>query len=289
MTYFDDLNRLQRELQKLVEGPARLLREMEAQRRPLSLAGTQELVEQALANCTSVTRALRDAAAKTRSELANTTLASQNLRNVAAQARDWSTDHRLLTAVTVQTLEDILSQAKIGVPPTSFAADLLAQMERVQAADDASHAEVALDGLVVWTEARICEQPEGAVSYLNWLGIILTLLIFVYQDFSGRAMEQRLNTHLLSAEQRLLKALEQREPQTRVANLFMTTRRLHLRKLPTREASSIRVLPANRLVEKTGQEGDWFEVEVFDYLTGRVERGWMYRRYLISVEVTSEE
>ncbi|TOM75840.1 SH3 domain-containing protein, partial [Vibrio parahaemolyticus] len=129
---------------------------------------------------------------------------------------------------------------------------------------------------------------QNSISLEFYLGMLLSLVLFIYSEYSSYLSEQKLVEQLQGLEsqvQLLTEKLE--ESQTRT--FFIVKESLKLRSEPSLESTVLEVLPEKLKLFGLGSRGKWIEVEYFDYLTNTMKSGWVHSDYLQVVVLNNEE
>ncbi|EJB8451806.1 SH3 domain-containing protein [Vibrio parahaemolyticus] len=145
-----------------------------------------------------------------------------------------------------------------------------------------------LEALIEECEARVVDAPQNSISLEFYLGMLLSLVLFIYSEYSSYLSEQKLVEQLQGLEnqvQLLTEKLE--ESQTRT--FFIVEESLKLRSEPSLESTVLEVLPEKLKLFGLGSRGKWIEVEYFDYLTNTMKSGWVHSDYLQVVVLNNEE
>jgi hypothetical protein len=184
--------------------------------------------------------------------------------------------------LTRQIVLDSIAQAMGAIPAESFAFQYAHHLAAVEQAETIEEREVLLEELVEWWSRLLSALRVSSSTVWVLVDLLLTLLVFAYQEWGSDKMELRLSEKLLDSEHRItsqIKTLRPAEPR----RLFLVSRRLRLRDGPSVQEKTIRVLNPGVAVEELDRQGSWVLVECFDVGTAEQNTGWVYGRYLRSI------
>jgi hypothetical protein len=145
-----------------------------------------------------------------------------------------------------------------------------------------------LEELVEWWSRLLSALRPSSSTVWALLRLVITLLVFAYQEWGSDQMEVRLNKKILDSEQRIASQIETLRP-TEPRRLLLVSRRLRLREGPSVQEKTIRVLNPGVVLEELDRQGHWVFVECFDVGTGEQNTGWVYGRYLRSIPPSSQQ
>lgn len=133
------------------------------------------------------------------------------------------------------------------------------------------------------------------VDFWTGFGILLAILMFIYQVRDSAQMESRLVSEIrLSRDEgkngtqlieQLLKALvESKQPNEEGEIQFVVRSRVAaIRTMPRAGAATVAEIFPNQVVTLQHEDGKWIEVSYFDWLKQEVRTGWVLKKYLVRV------
>lgn len=133
------------------------------------------------------------------------------------------------------------------------------------------------------------------VDFWTGFGILLAILMFIYQVRDSAQMENRLVSEIrLSRDEekngtqlieQLLKALiESKQPNEEGEIQFVVRSRVAaIRTMPRAGAATVAEIFPNQVVTLHDEVGKWIEVSYFDWLKQEVRTGWVLKKYLVRV------
>lgn len=212
----------------------------------------------------------------------------KHLETVLSEQQRWwrqleETQFRPFVSIAQQAAEDLRRYAELERFGSSFAGDLLKRLSKIENAEGEVGFSTTLDETVSWFTNQVDRRKQSASTYLSFLSIFLTIVIFLVQVIQSRQSEERILRRIVESEQRMLSKLQEHAPPISAEALLVVKRRINLREGPSRKARSLRVLQPNTAIEKKAEERDWLRVEFFDFGSGGVQVGWVYKRYVTGV------
>lgn len=182
----------------------------------------------------------------------------------------------------------------------SFAGDLLERLSEVETAPSPAEKIRVLSDLLAWLRQKINEYPPSRVAsiFLMYMifNIIIPQAISEFRDAPaaqqhsdetdqrfdelGREMEELRNG--IAMYQATVTALPQDGPQ------YIATKSVVVRDAPTARGRVLSRLPEHAVIEEIDRQGNWLYVEYVNYISGEAERGWVYKRNVVTVEPFDE-
>lgn len=129
------------------------------------------------------------------------------------------------------------------------------------------------------------------ISYDGMLGIILTLLFFLYTQISQSKFEDKISNKLNSIKEITSQLTESQEKiyrsvsellvnEDRTNTFFIVQRCVNLRTKPSTKSDIIIKLFPNQQVKLEKMKGKWLYISYFDFIDGVPKTGWVYKKYL---------
>jgi hypothetical protein len=209
-------------------------------------------------------------------------LAAEAGRLANLQQVEYLTTYQL----THQIVLDNIARALGAIPAESLASQYAYHLTAVEGAGTIEEREALLEELVAWWSKLLSTLRASGNTVLTLLDLLLTLLVFAYQEWGSNQMELRLSEKIFDSEQRMASQIETLRP-TEQRQLLLVSRRLRLRDGPSVHEKTLRVLNPGVVVEELDRQGNWVFVECFDVGTGEQNTGWVYGRYLRSIPPSS--
>lgn len=97
-------------------------------------------------------------------------------------------------------------------------------------------------------------------------------------------VEQHLEEKISRSQEEVLRKLEELGQTSNSRRHYVVKEKVRLREKPTTQARKIKTLSPNVMVEEIERQRQWLLVEFFDYVDGKLKRGWVYKRYLQLVQ-----
>ncbi|WP_318517276.1 SH3 domain-containing protein [Photobacterium leiognathi] len=145
-----------------------------------------------------------------------------------------------------------------------------------------------LEALIEEYEERVEVAPQNSLSLEFYLSMLLSLVLFIYSEYSSYLSEQKLVEQLQGLENQVQLLTEKLE-ETQTRTFFIVEEPLKLRSEPSRESTVLEVLPEKLKLLGLESRGKWIEVEYFDYLTNTMKSGWVHSDYLQVVVLNDKE
>lgn len=136
-----------------------------------------------------------------------------------------------------------------------------------------------LDSLIEEYEAQVDKGPQNSLSLEFYLGMFLSLVMFVYSEYSSYLSEQELIEQLNGLENQV-QLLTDKIEKSPINTFFIVEKSLKLRSGPSLESEVLDVLPEKLKLIGLETRGKWLKVEYFDYLSNTMESGWVHSDYL---------
>jgi hypothetical protein len=186
-----------------------------------------------------------------------------------------------------QMVLDSIARSAGALTAESLASQFAHHLAAVELAGTTEDREALLEELVEWWSSLLSALRPSSSTVWALLSLLVTLLVFAYQEWGSDQMELRLNQKILDSEQRIVSQIDTLRP-TEPRQLLLVSRRLRLRGGPSVQERTIRVLNPGVVVGEIDRQGNWVFVECFDVGTGEQNTGWVYRRYLRSIPPSSQ-
>lgn len=176
----------------------------------------------------------------------------------------------------------------------SFGAQLRQRLEELDAVvdedDDDSSASTAFESLVALFIAKCGSLVRDPTHFYGMLGILLSVVLWVYSSIESRNAETSLRQDIRAGErqtadlierstQRMIDALESLRPSEVAARQRAVLRQTALRQRPHGKARAVRMLYPNEIVEQIDAKGTWIQIRAFDYVSGEATSGWVLKKY----------
>jgi hypothetical protein len=144
--------------------------------------------------------------------------------------------------------------------------------------------------------ARYSEKK--GLNVLAIVGMLMTLLVFIYEQWSSQQMEERLTAKIEAghAEQRqrdaeikvllgaIVEAMKQVQPPDAGKSVFVVRDRPAVaRKEPLPGTPVVGTLVPNQTAVLLEEKGKWIRVEYFDWQSQSARQGWVLKKYLSRV------
>lgn len=177
----------------------------------------------------------------------------------------------------------------------TFTGELFERLRQAEAATSASEREQFLTEFLAWVWGKFQQLPvKRVVLHVLFEIVFLTINQMVSNwDADQREqhwketlsqLEQRLEEKMAESQDKVLRKLEELQQAPATRKYHVVTEQVRLREKPSTKARKIKSLSPNQMVEQIEQQGQWLHVEFFDYVDGKLKRGWVYKRYLQLVE-----
>ncbi|MFT6986741.1 MAG: hypothetical protein ACJAT7_002583, partial [Psychromonas sp.] len=122
-------------------------------------------------------------------------------------------------------------------------------------------------------QLQINESPNNNLSLEFYLGLLLTLMILCYTEYSGSQSEQRLTNKIDNLEAMVV-VLTDSLKDLPLDSFFLVKVPLNIRVSPSITSRIIETLPPKLKLSGLQTEGEWMQVEYFDYFSNKMMRGW---------------
>jgi hypothetical protein len=188
--------------------------------------------------------------------------------------------------LTHQMILDSIARSAGALTAESLASQFAHRLAAVEQAGTTEDREALLEELVEWWSSLLSALRPSSSTAWALLGLLVTLLVFAYQEWGSEQMELRLSQKIFDSEQRIASQIDTLRP-AEPRQLLLVSQRLRLRGGPSVQEKTIRVLNPGVVVEEIDRQGNWVFVECFDVGTGEQNTGWVYGRYLRSIPPSS--
>jgi len=141
----------------------------------------------------------------------------------------------------------------------------------------------SLDGLAESVKHRAAHGPFGPLSAEFYLSLIFALILFYLSQISTEQSEDRMLTRIDDLEQTISIQLEALSGSNHADSFLVADRSVNLRTGPGIEHDVLDVLLRNQKVLQLETNGEWAQVEYFDYAANELKQGWVHSRYFIAV------
>lgn len=294
MNSFEYILKQYRIWQDIVNSPAqRLIREMEYQRRHIQplidvAQRVKELEKYYIDNSTlSYIQNLRNEYSKWR-----TAFNALSIPDFQAQLRTVIDNVRLPALHSIayewqRTLADASALQKFS---QSFGGKIIEHLHQITSVEDNSYAEQHVDYLDTLLVDQLSQLPKSQLSKETVIQIIFSILLFLIAFFNSMQLEDNINSRIEDLEEVVLEKLHDTEDRllerfkglkSENKNLFVAVEYVNLRSGPSTDSKVIYILSPNMIVEVIGKEGDWFNIQCFDYIEGVLKKGWVYGEHLV--------
>jgi hypothetical protein len=137
-------------------------------------------------------------------------------------------------------------------------------------------------------QLQINESPNNNLSLEFYLGLLITLMILCYTEYSGSKSEQRLTNRIDNLEAMVV-VLTDSLKELQLDSFFLVKVSLNLRTSPSLTSSIIETLPPKLKLSGLQTKGEWMQVEYFDYFSNKMVNGWVNSSFLQPVLINNEE
>lgn len=128
---------------------------------------------------------------------------------------------------------------------------------------------------------RAKNAPRHSLSAEFYLGLILTLLIFLLSQVSTEQSEQLLLKRMDAMEQTISIQLETIRNDRLQSTYMVADRTVNLRSGPGTNSTIVGTITRSQRIKLIDKSGEWVEVEYFDYSLNEIKSGWVIDRYFI--------
>lgn len=161
----------------------------------------------------------------------------------------------------------------------TFAGGLFERLHEVSVAPQ-GEALARVDILAEFIDRRLAQSRKGPISTEGYIGIILTVLFFLYNLHASRDFEARIEKRFNEIEARLKTTVTAEGVESRSELRVVGATRIRVREGPVAKGPVRALLPTNSLVRILEQQRGWARVEYFDARSGDSAEGWVASRYL---------
>ncbi|MCI9718736.1 SH3 domain-containing protein [Vibrio parahaemolyticus] len=139
--------------------------------------------------------------------------------------------------------------------------------------------ELDLEAFIEEYEVQVEEGPQNSLSLEFYLGMLLSLVMFIYSEYSSYLSEQQLIEQIQGLANQV-QLLTDKLEESQINTFFVVEKSLNLRSEPSLESEVLDVLPEKLKLVGLESSGKWLRVEYFDYLSNTMESGWVHSDYL---------
>jgi len=208
--------------------------------------------------------------------------AAKAAREMAAQ-HNWTKRFQLpiIDSAAASAIAAIWGQEGIERQLKSFGVEYHQLFDDIETAEDQSQ--------------RSTQFKIPPVDFWTAFGILLAILMFIYQVQDSAQMENRLVSEIQHSRdeakngtqligQLLEVLLESKQPNEEGGTQFVVRSRVAtIRTSPRAGATTIAEIFPNQVVTLLYENGKWIEVSYFDWLKQEVRTGWVLKKYLVRV------
>lgn len=200
-----------------------------------------------------------------------------------------------VAAMANQIADALRLKVPASVLDATFTGELFERLQQAEAATSASGREQFLNEFLAWVLGKFQQLPVKKVVLHVLFEIVFLTVNQMVSNWDANEREQRWKEALSQLERRLeektaesqekvLRKLEELRQAPAARKHYVVTERVRLREKPSTKARKIKSLSPNEMVEQIEQQGQWLHIEFFDYIDGKLKRGWVYKRHLQPVE-----
>ncbi len=295
---FDDLLKQFRMWQDIINSPFRkIIQDFEDQRSHLQSVFDTAQIEKYYLNNNNLTyiQNLNEEYSKWRSIV--DTSAISNFQNQLSSIID-NIKLPALCSIANEWRKVIDDASAIQKFSQSFGGQIIESLHQITSAGDRTHASQQVDYLDKLLIDKLSKLPKIQLSKEAIVQIILAIVLFIVTIFHSMQSEDNISSKideveevvldkLHETEDHLLKKFEELET-TENKNFYVATKHVNLRLEPSTNSEVIYILSPNMLVEVMEKKGNWFSVQFFDYIEGRLKKGWAYGEHLTPASEDNE-
>ncbi len=212
---------------------------------------------------------------------------ARTIKEIAGQ-HDWMKGIRLpvLDSATAATIAAVWGHDGVEKQLQSFGINYQQFLKNTESESDLSQ------------DSQQIKLPQ--IDFWTGFSILLAILMFIYQTSDSAQTENHLfseiqisrdeankNTELIG--QLLQTLIEERQPQEEGQTQFVVRSRVStIRKLPRSDSAVIAEIFPNQVVTTLDEDGKWIEIEYFDWIKQEFRTGWVLKKYLIRVPMSSQ-
>jgi len=194
-----------------------------------------------------------------------------------------------------QLADALRMQLPASALDATFTGELLGRLQRAEAISSEDEGEAFLNEFLAWLWEKFQQLPVKKIVLHVLFEVSSITVAQMVSNWDADQREQRLNESMSRVEQHLeekisrsqegvLRKLEELGQTSNSRRHCVVKEKVRLREKPTTQARKIKTLSANVMVEEIERQGQWLLVEFFDYVDGKLKRGWVYKRYLQLVQ-----
>lgn len=177
----------------------------------------------------------------------------------------------------------------------SFGGQLLKRLASLEKTESEEEFRDSAGQLVQEVEDQSQRLPQTRVARIGLLLTVLAILISIYSIIDQKGEQARLNRYFLRIDEQLTNLGDRLAQEVvdddeaadiEAPRCYLTKGSVPLREGPSAQHDITRRLHPQTLVEVVSRDGNWLEVEIYDFAEMQTDQGWVYKRHLSALDVS---
>ena len=134
-------------------------------------------------------------------------------------------------------------------------------------------------------KSRAAASPSNQLSAEFYISLIFAIIFYYLSQVSSAEQENRMTDRLDAFETTISDQLSILGGSDKTTHFYVVKTALNLRSGPSLDESIISILPINQKLTGLETQGEWMEIEFFDYLENEIIIGWVHSDNVMPVIV----